>query len=435
MSCPDVPSFSEDRLMSAEITSGTSADTMSAGQRTRLVATSFLALFSIVGLVLYGLPMYYDFFMTELKLSYKQVTYGNAFSKVAVAVVFGFIAGRLVDRIGPRRPMIFGIVCMGVALVGLSSVHSFGPFLLFWVFNALAYLFGGPLPNQVLLSQQFKQARGKAMGIAYVGIGVGFFFVPQISKLLTGWVGWRDALRILAAIAVAVALPLVLFLREGGAPAAPKAAAPKPAGPPLSEVLRSRAFYLLALGSMASIGAVGGTNQHLKLLLTKNLMWSQDAAFNLLSWVAGASLIGRFGAGWLADRIGAKRVMLLVYALVTCATLILVAGPSGPGLYAFAVVFGLGLGGEYLIIPLMAGELFGTAILGRVMGIVLAADGIAEATFPILAGHLRDVTGSYTLSWKVLTALAAVGALAILMLPMPGRPTRAATTATAPSPQ
>jgi MFS family permease len=428
MSCPHVPYFTEDRVVSAE--------TMPAGQRTRLVGTSFLSLFSIVGLALYGLPGYYDFFMTELKLSYTQVAYGNAFSKVAVAVLFGFIAGRLVDRIGPRRPMIFGILCVGVALFGLSTVTSFWPFMLFWVFNALAYLFGGPLPNQVLLSRQFQKTRGKAMGIAYVGIGVGFFFVPQISKLLTAWVGWRDALKILAAIAVAVAMPLVLFLREGDARGAAPAPAPTPraATPPLGDVLRSRSFYLLALGSMASIGAVGGTNQHLKLLLTKNLMWSQDAAFNLLSWVAAASLIGRLGAGWLADRIGPKRVMLLVYMLVTCATLILVAGPSGAGLYVFAVVFGLGLGGEYLIIPLMAGELFGTAILGRVMGIVLAADGIAEATFPILTGYLRDQTGSYTLSWKVLTGLAAVGALAILLLPISNRSARASTAETAPSP-
>jgi MFS family permease len=425
MSCHHVPSFTGERLVSAPA--------LSTSQRSRLVATSFLALFSIVGLALYGLPGYYDFFMTELKLSYTQVAYGNAFSKVAVAVLFGFIAGRLVDRIGPRRPMIFGILCVGVALVGLSTVTSFWPFLLFWVFNALAYLFGGPLPNQVLLSRMFQQARGKAMGIAYVGIGVGFFFVPQISKLLTAWVGWRDALKILGLIAVVAALPLVLFLREGDAPA-PTPATPKTPTPPLGDVLRSRSFYLLAIGSMASIGAVGGTNQHLKLLLTKNLMWSQDAAFNLLSWVAAASLVGRLGAGWLADRIGPKRVMLLVYMLVTCATLILVTGPSGPGLYLFAVVFGLGLGGEYLIIPLMAGELFGTAILGRVMGIVLAADGIAEATFPILAGYLRDQTGSYTLSWKVLTALAAVGAVAIMMLPASGRSTRAAAAETAPSP-
>jgi MFS family permease len=404
--------FSTERVMNAE-------NSLSSAQQSRLIATAFCSLFAIVGLVLYGLPMYYDFFMTELKLSYKEVTYGNAFSKVAVAILFGFIAGRLVDRIGPRRPMIFGILCVGVALVGLSTVTSFGLFLLFWVFNALGYLFGGPLPNQVLLSRHFKATRGRAMGIAYVGIGVGFFFVPQISKFLIGSVGWRDALKILALIVIAAAMPLVLMLREGNAPA-PAPAAGGPAPPPLGRVLRTGSFYLLALGSMASIGAVGGANQHLKLLLTKNLHWSQADAFNLLSVVAASSLVGRLGAGWLADRIGPKRVMLIIYMLVASATLILVFGPTGSGLYAFAVVFGLGLGGEYLIIPLMAAELFGTAILGRVMGIVLAADGIAEATFPILAGHLRDVTGSYTLSWKVLTALALAGAVCILLLPASG---------------
>ena len=64
-------------------------------------------------------------------------------------------------------------------------------------------------------------------------------------------------------------------------------------------------------------------------------------------------------------------------------------------MYVFAVVFGLGLGGEYLIIPLMAAELFGVRVLGRVMGIVLTADGVAEATAPMLVGYLRDRTGSY----------------------------------------
>ncbi len=57
---------------------------------------------------------------------------------------------------------------------------------------------------------------------------------------------------------------------------------------------------------------------------------------------------------------------------------------------AFALLFGIGLGGDYMIIPLMAAELFGVKMLGRLMGIVLTADGIAEATAPMLvAGHPR----------------------------------------------
>jgi len=92
-------------------------------------------------------------------------------------------------------------------------------------------------------------------------------------------------------------------------------------------------------------------------------------------------------------------------------------------MYVFAGVFGLGLGGEYLIIPLMAAELFGVRVLGRVMGIVLTADGVAEATAPMLVGYLRDRSGSYNTGFMVLIGAALVGAIAIALLPRTGRRT------------
>src|SRR5258707_14935991 len=73
-----------------------------------VAATSFLALFSIVGLALYGLPLYYDFIVRDFGWSRTQVTSGNAISKLIVGPLFGFIAGWLVDRFGPRRLMLAG---------------------------------------------------------------------------------------------------------------------------------------------------------------------------------------------------------------------------------------------------------------------------------------------------------------------------------------
>jgi MFS family permease len=83
----------------------------------------------------------------------------------------------------------------------------------------------------------------------------------------------------------------------------------------------------------------------------------------------------------------------------------------------FAIVFGIGLGGEYMVIPLMAAELFGTRVLGRAMGIILAADGVAEATAPVLVGRLHDTSGSYVTGFSTLIAFALVGAFAISLLP------------------
>jgi nitrate/nitrite transporter NarK len=276
----------------------------------------------------------------------------------------------------------------------------------------------GPLPNQVLLAQNFKEKRGMAMGIAYLGIGIGFFCVPQITKFLMARLGWRTALEVLGAIVILVGMPLVLALKRGDTAAAPSAKAPRVS---LTDVLRNRNFYLLALGSFASVGAVGGMNQHLKLLFTLDQHRAQAEALNIITWVAGVSLIGRFGAGWLADRLGPKRVMMLIYLLVASAALLLVWGPTGSSIYLFAIVFGLGLGGEYMIIPLMAGELFGTAVLGRVMGIILTFDGAAEAMFPWIVGKTHDQTHSYRTGFQVLTALAALGALAVAALPSRAR--------------
>src|SRR5688500_9834724 len=108
-----------------------SAPTDRSGQVLALV-TGFLALFAIVGVALYGLPRFYPFYVQELGWSRQQVTSGNAYSKIAVAIAFGFLAGRLVDRFGPRRLMMAGIVMAGAALVGLAHVTTMSAFYFFY---------------------------------------------------------------------------------------------------------------------------------------------------------------------------------------------------------------------------------------------------------------------------------------------------------------
>src|SRR5262245_791831 len=230
-------------------------------RRVQVAITSFVALFSIVGLALYGLPFYYDFMVKEFGWSRAQVTSGNAISKLLIGPLFGFLAGWIVDRFGPRRLMMTGIVMAGGALIGLSHMSALWMFYLFYICNAIGYVCGGPLPNQVLLSRWFDKGRGKAMGFAYVGIGVGSTLVPLLSNWLTNEIGWRGALRTLGFLIVVLALPLAFFVKDSprGMADSKREAATAPVG----DVFRSRAFYLLALGSMCSIGAVGGTNQHL----------------------------------------------------------------------------------------------------------------------------------------------------------------------------
>jgi MFS family permease len=381
----------------------------------QVTATAFAALFSVVGLALYGLPLYYDFMVREFGWSRTMVTSGNAISKLIVGPAFGFGAGWIVDRFGPRRLMLAGIVMAGGALVGLGAMSAVLAFYVFYFFNALGYVCGGPLPNQVLLSRWFDESRGKAMGVAYLGIGVGGAIVPLLASRLTSQFGWRPSLQIVGVLIVVMAFPLAFFVPDDRADRR-RDAAPE-SQVPLGSLLKSPAFYLLALGSMCSIAAVGGTNQHLKLFLSLDRGFSQGDAAQVISLVLTVSIVGRLLMGWLADRWPVKHVMLLIYALVAASVPLLLATGSTIALYGFALLFGLGLGGEYMIIPLMAGRLFGVEVLGRVMGIVLTADGVAEATAPMFVGYLRDRGGSYTAGFLTLVVTAIAGAIAIALLP------------------
>ena len=383
-------------------------------------ATSFLALFAIVGLALYGLPFFYDFMVRDFGWSRAQVTSGNALSKLVVGPLFGFLAGWLVDRFGPRRLMIGGILMAGIALVGLGMIHTLAGFYLFYLFNALGNVCGGPLPNQVLLSRWFTTARGRAMGFAYLGIGLGGALVPLLAVRLIDRFGWQGALQVLGGLIIVVALPLALLVRE--APETASTTSTNLDRPRIGPVLRAPAFYLLLVGSMCSIAAVGGANQHLKLFLSLDHGYSQAGAAQIASLVLASSLVGRLGAGWLADRFAKKYVMLVIYLLVVSAIpLLLLPGARGT-IYLFAVVFGLGLGGEYMVIPLMAGELFGVRVLGRTMGVVLTGDGIAEAVAPWVVGRMHDASGSYTNGFLALIGCALTGAIAVALLPRGARP-------------
>jgi MFS family permease len=396
-----------------------------------VAGTAFLALFSIVGFALYGLPFFYDHMVTEFGWTRQQVTSGNAYSKLLVGPLFGFLAGYVIDRFGPKRLMLAGILMAAGALVGLGYISTLAWFYVFYLFNALGYVCGGPLPNQVLLSRWFDKNRGKAMGFAYLGIGVGGAIVPLLAHTLTQAYGWQRALQILGLIMVAVALPPALFIRESPATREPVApgpggVTPKPAMAAIGPVLRRPAFYLLLVGSMCSIGAVGGTMQNLKLYLSLDAGYAQGEIALIASLVLAGSLIGRITMGVLADRYEKKRVMLLIYTIVALSIPLLFFAGHRPVLYLFALTFGIGLGGDYMIIPLMAAQLFGVQALGRIMGIVLTADGVAEAVTPMAVATIRDTYGSYAPGFLLLIGLAMLGALAVAYLPNRDKETPAA---------
>jgi MFS family permease len=386
----------------------------------QVVATAFTVLFCVVGLALWGLPFYYDFMVRQFGWTRSQVTSGNAISKLVIGPVFGFLAGWMVDRFGSRRLMMVGILMAGVALIGLGGVSTLGMFYFFYFFNALGYVCGGPLPNQVLLSQWFRRSRGKVMGIAYLGIGLGGASVPWISNVLVRHFGWQTALRSVGVLIIVLAFPMAFLVKEARVirPAGKSQATP-PAEAPVSmlKAFRSLPFYLLVAGSMCSVGAISGVQQNLKLFLSLDQHFTQNLATRILSLILSFSIVGRLLMGWLADRFPVKYVMITIYTLVAAAIPILLFRQTPLALYIFSAVFGIGLGGDYMIIPLMTAEIFSMGILGRILGVILTADGVAEAASPWFVGRMRDLNGTYFQGFLALVGVALLGALAVSALP------------------
>jgi sugar phosphate permease len=386
--------------------------------QSQVAATGFLSLFSLIGIMFYGLTFFYDFWVQEFGWTRATVTSGNAFAKILVGL-FGFVVGYLIDRFGPRKMMLAGILMAGCAVIGLGLMTSLWQFYVFYIFSALGYMCGGPLPNQVLTSRWFDKARGKAMGFAYLGIGIGGMLAPQIAKALNVEFGYRHALVILGITMIVLSFPMAWFVKDNPPLTGDLASADTPEEPKreIKDILKTRAFYLLLIGSMCSIGAVSATSQNLKLFFSLDLNYSQTQAANVLSMILAASIFGRLFMGWLADKIEKKYVMLLIYCLVACSIPLLHFAEVPGVIYVFAIVFGIGLGGDYMIIPLMAAELFGVRVMGRIMGIILTGDGLAEAIAPWMVGWIRDISGSYANGFSTLVVLAIVGIITVIFTP------------------
>jgi MFS family permease len=134
-------------------------------------------------------------------------------------------------------------------------------------------------------------------------------------------------------------------------------------------------------------------------------------------WILTSSLAGRVIMGWLADRISKKTVMVASCLFVGCSIplLFVVDRPGVPLL--FAVVFGFGLGADYMMVPLMAAQLFGPNSLARAMGIILPLGSIGQTCCPFLLGVMRDHQRNYDLGLIAVIAMALSGAVSIMVLP------------------
>lgn len=352
----------------------------------------------------------------------------------------GALSGRIADRIGPRRVVVFGIIVVGAGLILASQAET-----LWQVFVSYGLGIGigvgfAYVPAVGVVQRWFVRRRGLASGVAVTGIGLGTLCVPPFAALLIEWDGWRTAYLVLGVVVLSLGGIAAMLIddspaRHGLLPdgdlapdteAGPgEKTAATPSRPPdtgisLAQALRSRPFWMLyASAFMASLGIF--------IPFVHLVPYAQDAGLTkstgvmLFAMIGAGSTAGRFLFGGLADRLGRRRFLACLYVGIAAMFLWWLIATSIWELVVFSLIFGACYGGFVALAPAVTADYFdGKDVIG-VIGILYTSVAVGTLAGPTLAGVAFDLWQSYTLPILVASATSLAAAAIVLLAEEPAR--------------
>ena len=215
-------------------------------------------------------------------------------------------------------------------------------------------------------------------------------------------------------------IPFILgVLRDSPQPQPHTAQAHHPlAGISTRDALRMAPFWIIgAAYLLAQFGSVAVQMHAIPFLTDRGL--SRELASNVWGLLAFAGITGKMGMGYAADRVSAKAVLLLSILLQVAALAIALTWPGLTAAWLFALLFGLGMGGQFAVRPLLVGEYFGLRAFGTISGAVWLFTLPSLAAGQPVAGFLYDVTGSYRLAYTLFIGAFLLAAAVLLPLRRP----------------
>lgn len=366
-----------------------------------------------------------------------QISLGLSVSSF-ISAVFCIPLGMLVDRIGPRRIGLIGVLLMTGAFALLStSSGSLTNWLVLWTLLAIATVGVQATVWTSAVNSRFEKSRGLALAITLSGASLSAALFPLIATWLITNHGWRMGFAGLAGFWAAIVLPILLLFfrgaRDRGGKTGTTPAARALMGLTLSEGLRSIALHKLLLAAgLFSFTAVG-TLVHFVPILTGAGVPRMEAA-GIAGLIGIFSIIGRLGTGFLLDRFRAQQVGACVFLLPVIGLSLLLIDATNPLHQMLAAAsIGLTLGAEVDVIAYLAAKYFGLRNFGALYGALVMALSLGTAVGPLLAGTIFDRAGSYAPFLMLDIGLMALSALALLSLGPP--PAQLAPPAVANAPQ
>jgi MFS family permease len=346
--------------------------------------------------------------------------------------VFGPPAGWLGDRYGLRRAMAVGALLFIATSVLIGLITVPWQFLLCFgiLMSAALAIFQVPLISAVTM--WFQKHLGVAMGLLQSAQGLAnLLFAPLMVVLLTD-MGWRWAFWVPGIVGGLLLLLLTRFFRNEPAEMGLRPLGADPGVPirhvqsgPIARV-RTKVFLQQArrtavFWNLIGIHYWGCAGHAIIIVYLADIIRAQG-----LSLATGALVVGtmfgvssftRFAVPIVADRMSSKGAMALCFFLQGLPIVLLFWAHEAWHFYRFAVLFGIGFGGEMSAFPIINRQYYGNAPIGTVYGWQMLGAGIGMASGAFLGGVLRDLTGDYTLALVCSFALSMTGTVSILVLP------------------
>jgi MFS family permease len=307
----------------------------------------------------------------------------------------GIVMGRLADRFGVVVPVLIGIFCLGGGFILAGYATSLWQFAL--VQGVLIGFLGCSATFAPLVADTslwFNRRRGIAVAICASGNYLGGALWPPVVQHFFDGVGWRQTYMGVGAFCIAAMLPLVLVLRRRPPLLAPAADGRLPAAPRSLGLPPGILLGLLCTAGVACCVAMSMPQVHI-VALCSDLGFAAARGAEMLSLMLGFGIVSRLTFGWISDRIGGLRTLLLGSTLQAVALALFLPADGLVSLYVVSAMFGLFQGGIVPSYAIIVREYFDPRVAGTTVSIVLTATLFGMALGGWMSGAIFDLTGSY----------------------------------------
>ncbi len=351
---------------------------------------------------------------------------GAALQSVETAIL-GPALGWLLDRFGPRAMVQVGMLVFGSGFLMLSQIDTIGGFYASAVMMAIGVSLGGYFPLTVALIQWFERYRARALSIMSMGLALGGVMVPVVAWCMATY-GWRATAFGSGIIIMALGLPLARMIRwrpqdhgltVDGLPPIPETVAgdatvvfpPVRAEFSVRQALRTRAFWLLALGHGFALLVVTAVNVHAITHMKEGLGYSVTQAAFFIMVLTFGQVIGVALSATIGDRFE-KRFLAALCMLGHMLGLLLLTYATHPAqVVAFAILHGIAWGLRGPLMQSIRADYFGRNAIGMILGLSSVIIALGQIAGPMVAGVLADMTGNYRTGFTVLALTAGCGSL------------------------